>query len=97
MEAELFRDLNFEWFRKTTPKETMKKTLSYFVAALAVCAPQLSEAQATKDCQRSKQACPRQGAELPKNQEGDKSDRLASKRRLSTTNTRQRLARFINR
>ena len=50
----------------------MKKTFVFiFVAALALCAPQLSEAQATKDAKEANKLA-RDGAEASKNQEWDK-------------------------
>ena len=50
----------------------MKKTFVFiFVAALALCAAQLSEAQATKDAKEANKLA-RDGAEASKNQEWDK-------------------------
>src|SRR6266566_4429913 len=50
----------------------MKKTFVFiFVAALALCAPQVSEAQASKDAKEANKLA-RDGAEASKNQEWDK-------------------------
>ena len=57
----------------------MKKIFVFtFMAALALCAPQLSEAQATKDAKEANKLA-RDGAEASKNQEWDKAVDLLRK------------------
>src|SRR5678815_1048563 len=57
----------------------MKKNFVFiFVAALALCAPQLSDAQATKDTKEANKLA-RDGAEASKNQEWDKAVDLLRK------------------
>ncbi len=57
----------------------MKKIFVFtFIAALALCAPQLSEAQATKDAKEANKLA-RDGAEASKNQEWDKAIDLLRK------------------
>jgi len=57
----------------------MKKNFVFtFIAALALCAAQLSEAQATKDTKEANKLA-RDGAEASKNQEWDKAIELLRK------------------
>src|SRR5438045_8617648 len=57
----------------------MKKIFVFtFIAVLALCAPQLSEAQAPKDAKEANKLA-REGAEASKNQEWDKAIELLRK------------------
>jgi tetratricopeptide (TPR) repeat protein len=67
-----FRGLTFELFKKINVQKIMKKTFVFtFVAALGLCAAQLSEAQANKDAKEANKLA-RDGAEASKNQDWDK-------------------------
>ncbi len=71
----------------------MKKICVFtFIAALALCAAQLSPAQATKDAKEANKLA-RDGARI---KSGTKRSTRFAKRRLSTTNTRQTSRLFTN-